>query len=138
MDGWVDFTQEAALKAFPPDLSEHYADWIAAYPAKAGRLAELVAETVAVFRSAVVTSGVVAIDPVANRIPVTGYRHALNYVLFNLRQESGMKMQAEEYSLMTRADIWLRMAQTQRLKPQQADLGGGRPTYRPGRVAVGL
>lgn len=59
-------------------------------------------------------------------------------VMFNLRQESGMKMQAEEYSLMTRTDIWLRMAQTQSLTPQQADLNGGRPTYRPGRVVAGL
>lgn len=138
MDGWVDFTLESVLKAFPPGLEAHYAEWLQNYPGKEGRLAELVAETVAVFRSAVASNAGNEMDPVLTRIPVTGYRHALNYLLFNLRQESGAHLAAEEYTLMTRADIWLRMAQTRKLRPPPGNLTGGKPSYRPGQKVTVL
>lgn len=133
MDGWVDFTLDTVMEALPSDVKTFYAQWIQTHPEKSGRLEELVSETVSVFRAAVASNADNVLDPVESRIPVTGYRHALNYLIFNLGMESGAQLVPEAYTLMTRADIWLRMVQTRRLSSAPGDAAGGSPSYTPGK-----
>jgi hypothetical protein len=106
-----------------------YRSWLDANPGKAGRLAELVAETVASFREAVRTQSAVAMADDETMIPATGYRHALNLILFNLGMEMGVEFAPEVYSLNVQANIWLRMVQTGKVKPV-AEQAAGTPSYR--------
>lgn len=123
----------SVLNALPTDLATLYAKWIDANPAKANRLSELVDEQVAAFRAAVATQPDCVLDVAENTVPTTGYRHALTLVIFSLGMEMGVQFAAEVYTLVARADIWLRMVQTGSLHPLAFDGSLGKPSYRRGR-----
>src|ERR1035437_9426108 len=107
-----------------------YASWIDVNPGKAGRLGELVAETVATYRAAVASNLRNVLDVALNTVPATGFRHALNQIIFNLGMEMGVQFAPEVYSLITRADIWLRMVESGTVTPGETTDGRGTPSYR--------
>ena len=121
------------LNALPTDLAALYAKWIDANPGKSNRLSELVNEQVAAFRAAVATQPENVLDVALNTVPTTGYRHALTLAIFSLGMEMGVQFAPEVYTLVSRADIWLRMVQTGTLHPLALNDGYlGTPTYRRG------
>ena len=63
-------------------------------------------------------------------VPTTGFRYALNYVLFNLGMEMGVQFAPEVYALTTRADIWLRMVQGGTINPVLPVGEASSPSYR--------
>jgi len=67
-------------------------------PSKANRLREIVAETVAIFREAVAANPACEVDPNPDVVPTTGFRHALNYVIFNLGMEMGFSSRQSLYA----------------------------------------
>lgn len=89
MSAWVEFTVAAVQNAMPTDLAALYASWVDANPGKANRLAELVAEELTTVREAVAANPANALDPNMNMVPATGFRHALNTVMFNVGMEMG-------------------------------------------------
>lgn len=118
----------------PTDLGTLYASWVDANPGKANRLSELVTEVVRTFREAVASSAGSELDANPDTVPATGFRHALNSVIFHLGMEMGVQFAPEVYTLMTRADIWLRMVQNGGI-PLDAAGRVGTPSYRcPERV----
>ena len=128
MSGWTPLTVEAVLNAMPTDMGNLYRSWVEANPSKVNRLAELVAETLGVFREAVGTQRRVAMDEDPVTIPTTGFRHALNLVVFNLGMEMGVQFSPEVYGLNVQANIWLRMVQEGSLKPVETTSAGS-PWY---------
>lgn len=128
MSGWTQFTVETVLNGMPTDMGNLYRSWVDANPSKVNRLAELVAETLGTFREAVNTQSVVIMDENPDTLPVTGFRHALNLVVFNLGMEMGVQFAPEVYGLNVQANIWLRMVQDGSLKPVDM-VSTGSPRY---------
>ena len=130
MGAWTELSVDVVRNALPTDMGNLYASWVDANAAKANRLTELVAETREMFRQAVAGNPVCTVDTDPNTVPTTGFRHALNTVIFNLGMEMGVQFAPEVYTLITRADIWLRMVQNGGINPVDTSAGGGTPTYR--------
>jgi hypothetical protein len=132
MDGWTELTAAKVQASLPTDIGNLYQSWVEGNPSKAGRLAELAAETVEVFRKAVKTQKRVIMDEGAAMIPSTGYPHALNLVVFNLGMEMGVQFAPQVYSLFVQAHIWLRMVQAGTMRPvewEEEEATAGAPSY---------
>jgi hypothetical protein len=108
---WTALTITQVEEAMPTELGPLYATWIAAHPEKVGRLGELTEEAVGVCRAAVAAGSINALNPDSTKIPVSGFRHMLNMIFFNLGMEMGIDFEPEVHRVMTRADIWLRGVQ---------------------------
>jgi hypothetical protein len=130
MAAWTELTASVVSNALPTDMGTLYASWIDANPAKANRLTELVGETRELFRQAVAGNPQCEVDADPNTVPTTGFRHALNTVIFNLGMEMGVQFAPEVYTLVTRADIWLRMVQNGGINPANTTAGANSPSYR--------
>jgi hypothetical protein len=111
MSVWTEFSSETVWALLPTDVRAFYTQWITNYPEKEGRLEELVLETAQLFRQAAASNPENVIDPDERMVPVTGFRHAVNTLLYNLMMEAGAELVPEVYTLTTRADIWLRQVQ---------------------------
>jgi hypothetical protein len=131
MDGWTELTAAKVEAVLPTDMGNLYRSWVEGNPTKGGRLVELVAATVEAFREAVKTQRWVVMDEDPTTIPVTGYQHAVNLVVFNLGMEMGVQFAPEVYSLHTQANIWLRMVQAGAMRPVEwSVMAAGSPSYR--------
>jgi len=133
VSGWTEFTVDTVLNGMPTDMGNLYRSWVDANPSKTNRLAELVAETLGIFRETVSTQSRVVMDENPAMIPVTGFRHALNLVVFNLGMEMGVQFAPEVYGLNVQANIWLRMVQDGSLRPLEATKAGSPRYARVGR-----
>jgi hypothetical protein len=112
-------------------MAQLYANWLTAHPEKANRLAEIVAETRATFRDAVSANPANVMDTATDTVPNVGFRHALNMAIYNLGMEMGAQMASDADSVVTRAEIWLRMVENGGIPiPCDEDLRGGTPSYR--------
>ena len=145
MTTWTPFTLAAVTNALPSDLAQLYANWVTAHPDKANRLAEIVEETRKTFRNAVEANPLNVLDTATDTVPDGGFRHALNVAIYNLGMEMGIQMAADADSVVTRAEVWLRMVANAGIPiPCDADLRGGTPSYqtplerepRPARVLM--
>ena len=125
---WTPFTAAVIENAMPTDLARVYASWFEANPAKANRLVETVAEVLRTYRRAVEVNPANTLDAHPDTVPVTGFRHALNTVIFNLGMEMGVQFAPEVYTLISRAEIWLRMVQNGGI-PVDTMAGKGTPSY---------
>ncbi len=128
MSGWTQLTVETVMNGMPTDMGNLYRSWVDANPSKVNRLSELVSETLGIFREAVSTQRLVVMDENPTMIPVTGFRHALNLVVFNLGMEMGVQFSPEVYGLNVQANIWLRMVQEGSLRPVET-ASTGSPMY---------
>jgi hypothetical protein len=129
-DAWTELTVAAVQDALPSDLATLYASWVEANPSKGTRLGDLVVEVRKTFRTAVVANPANRLDDNPDTVPTTGFRHAVNMVIFNLGMEMGVQLSSEADGLITRADIWLRMVQNGGI-PIDSMAGEGSPSYRP-------
>ena len=129
MSGWKELTSETVLNALPTDMGNLYRSWVDANPSKVNRLAEIVAETVNMFRETVEVYPWYVMDPDITKVPVSGFRHALDMVIFNLGMEMGVQFAPEVYSLVTQANVWLRMVQTGRIRAVDTIGDGGTPRF---------
>ena len=124
MADWPVLTVTTILNVMPTDLKNMYASWIEGNADKVDRLSELVTESVAIFREVVDES---LRDEDETTVPITGYRHAINMIIFNLGMEMGVEFASEVFSLFSQANTWLRMT-------ERGGLGGavaivGTPSY---------
>ena len=129
MSGWKELKVETVLNALPTDMGNLYRSWVDANPTKTERLGEIVAETVNMFREAVAVYPWYVMDPDITMVPVSGFRHALDMVIFNLGMEMGVQFAPEVYSLITQANVWLRMVQTGKIRAVDTIGDGGSPRY---------
>ena len=122
-------TVETVLNALPTDMGNLYRSWVDANPTKTERLGEIVTETVNRFREAVAVYPRYVMDPDITKVTVSGFRHALDMVIFNLGMEMGVQFAPEVYSLVTQANVWLRMVQTGKIRAVDTIVAGGTPRY---------
>ena len=129
MSNWVALTEADVTAAMPTDMAAMYDAWIVTYPEKEGRLGALTLEAVAACRTAVQSGSPAALDDDETKVPTTGYRHMINTVLFNLGTEMSFEFMQDFYSLVTRADIWLRAVQIGSITIPPADGVLPSPSY---------
>ena len=105
---WIALNEATVLADFPTGLKPQYDAWLVANPAKAGRLAEITANTVAEFRSAIVTDPANILDPDRAKLPENCIRSAEVIVIETLKTEMGQALSTADEQAMTRAEIFLR------------------------------
>ncbi len=106
---WLALTTTKVLADLPTDLTPVYNDWLTANPGKAGRLAEIVSETVAEFRDAMATNPANILDADTTKLPESCIRSAENFIIYTLMMEMGVDLSTEAHQSMTRAEMFLRM-----------------------------
>ena len=129
MDAWTGLTVAVVLNAMPTDMATLYASWVDANPSKVDRLQEIISEVLGTFRQAVASNPACELNDDETTVPVSGLRHALNSVFHTLGMEMGMQFSVEVSSLLTRADIWVRMVAAGEINPLGEDAGAGTPSY---------
>ena len=129
MSGWQVLTTETVENALPTEMNNLHRSWVDANPTKTNRLAEIVTEIVNTFRAAVAVYPWYVMDPDLTKVPVSGFRHALDMVIFNLGMEMGVQFAPEVYNLITQANVWLRMVQTGKIRAVETSGDGGTPRY---------
>ena len=138
MDAWTGLTVAVVMNAMPTDMATLYASWVDANPSKVNRLQEIISEVLGAFRQAVASNPVCELNDDETTVPVAGFRHALNSVYHTLGMEMGMQFNAEVSSLLTRADIWVRMVAAGEINPLGDDVGAGTPSYEVPEPARGV
>ena len=128
MGAWTELTVDVVRNAMPSDLITLYDSWIIEHPAKANRFSELVAEVRQTFRQAVQSFPGNVMDENPDTVPITGFRHAFNLVIYNLGMEMGVRFAPEVYTLIARGEIWLRMIQNGGIRVDATDCVGT-PSY---------
>ena len=142
MATWTELSADDVYDAMPADMVTMYDAWIVANPEKATRLAELTAEMVEACRAAVEAGSPWALEGAgAGTVPTTGRRHLITLVHFSIGLEMGYAFAEGFYSLVTRADIWLRGVQAGTVAIASASGSLPSPSYEPpepaGRVLDG-
>jgi len=105
---WIILDAVTVTAHLPADLADQYATWLAANPDKSGRLAEIVANTVAEVRDNIRSNPANTLDADESKVPQSCVRHAENIIFFQLAMEMGLDIDTEGNQSMTRADIFLR------------------------------
>ena len=62
MAEWIEFSEAYVIGAMPSDVGTAYGAWLVAHPAKAGRLAAVVGQVLADFRSGLSANPHVRVD----------------------------------------------------------------------------
>ena len=89
MSAWVSFTVDTFRNALPVGVLSQHDAWAVDNPGKATRMAEIVAEVLAIFRAAVGASGRNVMDTAEGTVPMSGAHFAFVYAFYIL----GMEMQ---------------------------------------------
>ena len=105
---WITLDTAIVTAHLPSDLAVEYQTWLVANPGKSGRLAEIVANTVAEVRDNIRSNPANTLDADESKVPQSCVRHAENIIFFQLAMEMGLDIDTEGNQSMTRADIFLR------------------------------
>jgi hypothetical protein len=100
----VEFIQSVMSAALLSD----YQAWLVSHPDKDGRLATIIQQTAAEFRSAIQANGLPLSDDRGNALPESCLRHAQTTILFELKKELGQTLSEAENAAAVRADVFLR------------------------------
>lgn len=137
MDGWVTFDLAVVKNAMPSDMDKLHQTWVAENPGKAARLEELTAENRELLRGVCKARKGTVIDPDVNTIPINGFRHAMNLVVFDLGMEMGVEFAPAVFNLYTSANVWLRLVAAGTVNPVPSDAAEseavGTPWYQTAR-----
>ena len=125
---FVLLTTEYIESVMPPTLHNSYQAWLINNPEREGRLAELIQQTAAEFRSAIQANGLPLSNETATAIPESCARHAIATILFEIRREIGINQTESENIAAVRADVFLRGVWTGTI-PVTADPQSHSPSY---------
>ncbi len=126
---WTTLNAERLLLDFPTDLLALYNTWIIDHPDKAGRLAQVTAETVARVRDAISSRPVNVLDPDPDAIPVSAVQAAETLVYGGLAMEMGIDVTSEANQMMTRADLFVRQIAYGHYRTESGAAEAVKPTY---------
>ena len=132
MAEWIELGEGYVLGAMPSDVGAAYASWIAAKPEKAGRLAVIVGQVLADFRTGLSANPNVVMDADETKLEVRCVPHALATVVYHLMMEMGLSINMSGMTAFNNAQVYLR-----RLYTSDEVLAGAvsaSPSYR-GRVS---
>ena len=105
---WILLDEAKVLADFPTDLKPTYDAWLVTNPDKSGRLAEIISEVVAEFRSAIATTPSNVLDANPQKLPENCIRSAEVMIYGTLQNEMGQTPSTADAQAMTRAEIFLR------------------------------
>ncbi len=126
---WIDLTVEYIESVMSADLLSDYQAWLVSHPDKEGRLATIIQQTAAEFRSAIQANGLPLSDDRENALPESCLRHAQTTILFELKKELGQTMSEAENAAAVRADVFLRGIWMGSI-PVTADPQSNSPSYK--------
>jgi hypothetical protein len=105
---WKEFTVAYIESIMSPSLYASYEQWLIDNPGKASRLADIISDTAAEYRNAMLANAApVPSDPL-DAIHVSCVRHAQTTILFELKKEIGLTATEAENAAAIRADVFLR------------------------------
>ncbi len=125
---FLDLTQSYIESVMPAGLVSVYQAWLVDHPEKEGRLAEIIGQTAAEFRSAIQANGLPLADQSTVAVPSACVRHAQATILFELRKEIGVNLTESENIAAVRADVFLRGIWTGTI-PVTADPSAQSPSF---------
>ena len=105
---WVKVTTESVRSHMAVELIEAYDKWIVAYPEKAGRLDEIVANVRTEFRDAIASVPRNRLNEDPETLPVSAVRHCENICMYEMAMEVGVQITQDGRTLLTNAQIYLR------------------------------
>lgn len=126
---WVEITVDSIFANLPTDVKAKYAAWLDDNPYKAGRLAEITANTIKEFRYAIQSAYANLLDPRENFLPQSAVRHCESIIVFTLLMEMGLEMSTAANSARNAADIYLRGIPFHRFKFTSEDAEPPRPRW---------
>jgi hypothetical protein len=112
MAEWIEFNGAYVLGAMPSDVRTAYNAWIVANPAKAGRLAEIVGQVLADFRTGLSANPNVQMEADAAKLEVRCVPHALTTVIYHLMLEMGLSVNMSAQTAFNNAQVYLRRLYT--------------------------
>lgn len=135
MGTWITVDDDCVLGAMPTALRTAYDAWLAANPAKEGRLAALAAGVVADFREGLRREAAEALDEDTATLPERCARHAEASVCFHLAVEMGAALEADALR-----EFEVARAELDRLRacPASGTPRYGKAAERPAREIGGL
>lgn len=105
---WVEITLADVIAHLPTDIKARHDEWVATYPDKSGRLAEITANTIREFRDAIKSNPANIVDPRETWLPQSAVRHVESLIIFNIAMEMGITIDSSGNSARSAADIFLR------------------------------
>ena len=105
---WKNLTVEHLESVMSAGLLSDYQAWLVSNPTKEGRLAVIIQQTAAEFRSAISANGLPLSDDTPTALPESCVRHAQTTILFELKKEIGQTMSEAENAAAVRSDVFLR------------------------------
>ena len=126
-EDWTVLNEAVVLNALPTDLGNIYRSWVEGNPAKVDRLEELTEQVVQTFRAAYPLS---MRDEALDTVSVSAYHHAVNLIIHSLGMEMGVQFAPEVYTLLSQANVWLRMAQGGSFWDDDVETVVGNASYR--------
>ncbi len=112
MAEWIEFNGAYVLGAMPSDVRTAYNAWIVANPAKAGRLAEMVGQVLADFRTGLSANPNVPMEADAAKLEIRCVPHALSTVVYHLMMEMGLSVNMSGMTAFNNAQVYLRRLYT--------------------------
>lgn len=126
---WHELTVTYLEAVMSAALYLDYQQWLTAHPDKEGRLATIIQQTAAEFRSAIQANGLPLSDDRENALPESCLRHAQTTILFELKKELGQTLSEAENAAAVRADVFLRGIWMGSI-PVTADPSAQSPSYK--------
>ena len=130
---WVEITLADALFNMSTDLRALYEQWLGQYPEKAGRLQQIVDNTIREFRDALASGDNAILDPRETWLPQSAVRHCYSIIYFELGMEMSVPLTGAASGAKTSADVYLRSLPFGRYKvtvPGPSGTGVQEPTPR--------
>jgi hypothetical protein len=105
---WKEFTVAYIESIMSPSLYSSYEQWLVDNPGKAGRLDDIIGDTVAEYRNAMLANAAPVPSESLNAIHESCVRHAQTTIIFELKKEIGLTPSESANAAAIRADVFLR------------------------------
>jgi hypothetical protein len=106
---WVTVDETRVLGALSASQLQLYQGWIVQYPAKATRVAEIIANLVMEFRAAIEANPQNYLDPDLAKLPQSCVRYCETLILFDLCSEMGASISEADIMAIGKAEVFLRL-----------------------------
>jgi len=125
---WPILTVSHIESVMSPPLYASYIQWLSDHTGKAGRLAAIISQTAAEFRSALLSNGMPVPSGYPTAVPESCLRHAQTIILFELKRELGLNHTDAENAAAVRSDVFIRGVWSGHI-PINRDTAQLSPTY---------
>lgn len=126
---WVEIKIADILAHMPTDVKARYGAWLIANPDRAGRLVEIMDNTLREFRDNLNSVPENNVDPRETWVPQSAVRHLETIIIFSLSMEMGLPIDSAALGARYAADIFLRQILMGRYKVTTDTAGTPSPRY---------